>query len=91
MKLILIERRSDGCTYSVNNFHPIEYSSEEALLLDLEEAMNRAIAENKCSYKFGTIELEVYPEYQYNGPQIKELPEILTLEKWFADNNICPE
>lgn len=80
---------------------PIEYESEEALICDFEEALDKAVVEKKYSFIFGSEEFYIDAFY-FNDSEImfpfknkvnvinKILPEIFTVESWFEKNNICP-
>ena len=84
----------DGYTYYADITLPIEYESAEALICDFEktidEAFEKRIHKHHCNYAFEFgIEKFNISDFCDNAGN-KTLPEILTIEEWFEQNNINP-
>jgi hypothetical protein len=91
MKLIMtytIDGGYECCSY--DEILPIEYDSAEALICDFEAELDKAIAKGSYeSFSFG-IETFWVNHFYDQHTKTKTLPDILTLEDWFSNNNICP-
>lgn len=87
MRIIMRYSVSDGCTYSCEDIHPIEYESCEAALIDFEAALKEA---KNGEFRFANLDLwssTFYVESMWSSrgaPQL-ELPEFLTLDEWFGE------
>lgn len=77
MKLVILHHYSDGCTYSGVSTIPIEWESEEALIVELEEWAKEN--ENRFGYWKNTgIEANtILDKSEYCAV------EVITMDKWF--------
>lgn len=101
MKLVLTYSINGG--YSCGSYDvvlPIEYSSEEALIVDFETAIKEALKYSYRDFVFGNYTFSprdfyydasyTHQSFTISDAETIQLPEIYTLEDWFNKNNICP-
>lgn len=87
MRIVMRYSVSDGCTYSCEDIHPIEYESCEAALIDFEAALKSAEGE----FKFANVDLWTDTFYSQSiwssrSPEREiQLPEFLTIDEWFGE------
>jgi hypothetical protein len=83
MKLVIHWTHGDGCTYSCEETVPVEYESEEAFLVDFEDACAKVRSSKQWDFTFAGHCWSVDHFYE-NGRYYA--PTIGTLEQWFEDN-----
>jgi hypothetical protein len=100
MKLVMTYTIGDGCSWHQNVILPIEYESAEALIVNFEQALDKAKDCGESFFKFGEEEFTVndffYQDKEWNAKKMafalkaedKMLPEIFTLDEWFEKNKI---
>ena len=64
MLLVLLYTESDGCTYSADHIHPIEYESVEALYVDFNDGIKKA-ASDRTTFTFKGEEF--YPDIFFSS------------------------
>jgi hypothetical protein len=88
-RFVLEYQQSDGCTYSCTNTLPVQYSSGEALLVDLETAMRKGVDDQVSEVKFAGYDFYP-PDFFYVDTRTQATvfsgPKILTIDEWFAEN-----
>lgn len=86
MKLVLTWVCSDDCTYSCDVVNCVEYESEEAFLVDLEQwCLDNPRPTSICGRGFCGTDVDSSVFYEHRGFYDFK---IRTLEQWFEDNKV---
>ena len=88
MKIVVTYSIGDGCTWSADSVIPVEYESEEALLVDLEEAANAYLSKKPMDRDSETklSGTNIFIDHLIENGKYYA-PSIRTLEQWFADES----
>jgi hypothetical protein len=82
MKLVIVFNDTDGYTWSDTKTIPIEYESEEQLIVDLEEWAKKTPA-NYHTWK----DTAISPSVIFGTKEYGKIS-IMTLKKWFEENKV---
>lgn len=89
MRIIMRYSVSDGCTYSCEDIHPIEYESCEAALIDFEAALKAADCGGEFKFANMDFNIDTFNNesiWSSRSPEREiQLPEFLTLDEWFGE------
>jgi hypothetical protein len=88
MKLVICYSVGDCCTYSCDVVRPVEYESAEAAIVEFERLAVEARAASGYVFWFAGHEFDTSDFFWKNTtPDRLYLPEILTIDEWFAQPN----
>lgn len=84
MRLVLKYTVGDGCTYHCDVVLPVEYESGEALLVDFEDAAQKARKANRSWYMAEfTLAGHEFLADSFFEDGVYCPPEVLTVDEWF--------